>query len=104
MNPLGSFCAFSPASPEPMTFSVTADQPRVEIPTALSSVAIRKNLYMLEMPWQSSMHKLKKDRPISCRDIRLGGKEDRNVTSHLLLLRLENYQQFLSSQSSTSTC
>lgn len=104
MNLLSSFCAFSLASPEPIIFSVIADQPRVEIPIALSSVAIRKNLYMLEMPWQNSMHKRKKDRPISCRDLGLGGKEDRNVTSHLLLLRLENYQQFLSSQSSTSIC
>lgn len=60
-----------------MIFSVIADRPRVEIPIALSSVAIRKNLYMLEMPWQSSMHKPKKDRPISCRDLGLGGKEDK---------------------------
>lgn len=52
------------------------------------------------------MDKPKKGRPISCRNLDLGGKEDwdlRNVTSHLQLLRLqllrlENYQQFLSSQ------
>ena len=86
-----------------MTFSVTADRSRVEISIALSSVAIRKNLYILEMHWLNSMDKPKKDRPISCRDLDLSGKEDwdlKNVTSHLQLLRLENYQQFLSSQSS----
>lgn len=66
-----------------MTFSVTANRSRVEIPIALSSVAIRKNLYILGMSWRGSMHKPKKDRPINCRVLGLGGKEDRNVTSHL---------------------
>ena len=85
-----------------MTFSVTTDRPHVEIPIALSSVAIRKNLYMLEMPWQGSVHKRKKI--VQSAAVILVLAEKKTQTSHLLLLRPENYQQLLSSQSSTSTC